>query len=435
MLEKFYKRLPFILIILYIITPYFAMIFNYFKLQNFGAWYLPNIISSFIGLYVICINIKNIKRKEYIIIFLLITISILSSIQAKDVLASLFGVGSSYESMLTFIGYIGFFYCGVKINEKKDLQKLANVFIIAATIIALLTLSKLDIIYKLFQFPKNAYYFYIGPFQCFNQFGAYLLYASIINLFMIIYMKGKKKIFYVITNLILVFTLVLNDTLSVFLTYIIVLIFLLFYFYKNNKIKIFKLEIIIILITFIFSCITASRDGYNLVLRNYIDIINNVEVVKRIYNNKDNNSDNNKNAEIIKNNEINSLGSNRGELWRYGIKYITKKPILGYGYENIALEYQKDNIDNIKPHNRYIEIAQNTGLISLILYIILFYLIFKKQFAHIKEDKIKLITFTFSIAYLINATFSIAFFNTVAYFYIVFGIYSQGYFKGIKNEK
>ena len=91
MIKKIYSNIHYILILFYIITPIEIMFVNYFKLPNFVLWYLPNYIAILIGLYEILTNIKNYKRKEYILIGILILISIISSLLAQSPSKSFIG--------------------------------------------------------------------------------------------------------------------------------------------------------------------------------------------------------------------------------------------------------------------------------------------------------------------------------------------------------
>ena len=426
MLKKIYKNIHYILILFYIITPIEIMFINYFKLPNFVFWYMPNFIAMIVGLYEILINIKKYKRKEYILIGILILISIISSIFAKNTSNSFIGKNTCHDSFITFISYLGFFCCSTKLKDKNKLMVISKTFTITATILSILALTKLDIIYKFFLIPKDTYYFYKGPFSFFNQFGAYLLYASIISIFIFFYEKdSKKKILYFIINCILIFTLVLNDTFGAFLSFAGTLFLLIIYCIKYKK---YILKVSIILLIFIISCLTASRDGFNLVKRNFSLLSDDFTAVESV---------NDKNiSKEEKQNKINSIGTNRGALWINGVKYIIKKPIFGYGYENIVYEYNKDKIEGAKPHNRYLEIVQNTGIISLIIYVILVVLIIKKSIKNLKNiSREKLASLFFIIAYLSNAVFAITFFNTNAYFYIALGILAQYYYKGEKYAK
>jgi len=426
MLKKAYSKLPLFLILLFILTPIVIMFINYFKIPNFRFWYLPNFIASMVGLYVIITNIKNYKQKEYILIGILLLNSIISSILAFNPINSFIGLDCCYDSLLTFISYLGFFYCATKIKDKSKIKLIANVFIIVAVIQCILSLSKLDIIYKIFLIPKDEYYFYTGSFSFFNQFGSYLLYASIINMFLFFYSEGKEKIIYFITNSILVFTLVLNDTFSAFLAYLAILILVILYCLKYNK---YKKRLILIILVFVITCLTASRDHYNLVKRNFTSLGKDLGIIIKKDNNKDNKESKEKKS-------IYTVGTNRGELWIKGVKYILKKPILGYGYENIYYEYYKDGVTESKPHNRYIEICQNTGIISLILFLTLFTFIIKKNIKKLRTlSKEKTTALFFVLGFLINIFFTAQFFNTTTYFYIVLGILAQNYYKGEKNER
>ena len=420
MIKKIINNLPFILILFYIITPVEIMFINYFNLPNFIIWYLPNYLAITCGIYEIITNIKNYKTKEYLIVGVLIIISIISSLISKNPYNSFIGIDSCHDTFLTFISYLGFFSLATKLKDKKQINIVSKVFIITAVILSLLSLSRLDMVYKFFLIPKEEYYFYKGTFSFFNQFGSYLLYASIINIFIYFYEKDKKrKILYFITNCILIFTLVLNDTFGAFLSFTATLFILIIYCIKYKK---YLTKLLVVLLIFTMSCLTASRDGFNVVKRNFSLLNDDIEIIK------DTTEDNKE--------TINTIGTNRGELWINGVKYIIKKPLLGYGYENIVYEYKKDKIEGVKPHNRYIEIAQNTGLISLILYILLIILIIKKNIKNLYNlKKEKLAALFLIIGYLINATFAITFFNTNAYFYIALGILAQYYYKGEKYEK
>lgn len=74
------------------------------------------------------------------------------------------------------------------------------------------------------------------------------------------------------------------------------------------------------------------------------------------------------------------LGSNRGYIWSRTIPLLKKTLILGYGPDNFAIHFPKNDYVGIansyqreviidKPHSQYLNIAVNTGIISLIIYL------------------------------------------------------------------
>lgn len=78
-----------------------------------------------------------------------------------------------------------------------------------------------------------------------------------------------------------------------------------------------------------------------------------------------------------------SLGSNRGYIWSRTIPLLKKTLICGYGPDNFGIYFPKNDYIGIansyqrriiidKPHSQYLNIAVNTGIISLIIYLIMY---------------------------------------------------------------
>jgi len=84
------------------------------------------------------------------------------------------------------------------------------------------------------------------------------------------------------------------------------------------------------------------------------------------------------------------LGSGRGYIWSRSIPLVLEKPLLGYGPDTFALvfpqndyigKYNTYNTNNMvvdKPHNLFLQIAINSGLLALCAYLF-FYLILGKR--------------------------------------------------------
>ena len=62
------------------------------------------------------------------------------------------------------------------------------------------------------------------------------------------------------------------------------------------------------------------------------------------------------------------VGTGRGELWIYGLQFFSKRPILGYGAENLGPLYSELKIPQDRPHNILIQLATTSGLPGLMLY-------------------------------------------------------------------
>lgn len=399
-------------IILFLIIPISTMIGNlYDKSLGLIIMYIPNLIMIYIALKLAVINNKNILKKKYILLTILFFLMILSCIFAEDKLEGFFGY--NIEGLITYISYLGFFYCGLKMTDKNKNVKLIKIFLIVSLIISSLCIFKFDIIYKLFNINKNDYYFYVGPFHQFNHFGHYLLICNICSLFMFI--NTKQKIIYFMINSILLYTLIINDTFSVYIAYICILILLvIYYIYKKQKIK----EIITISLSFILISCFTFRDNYNVVYRNLKNML----------------IESNQVIESEKIEDIYTVGTDRVKLWVNALNMIKEKPFLGYGFENVKYEYAKLEINVDKPHNLILELSLNSGIPSMIIYFVLVGSIIIKRIKQIRMiQSFHLMSLLIVIAYLISSMFSNSTFYVSPYFYIFLGIIAQDYYIGEKN--
>lgn len=397
--------------IFFLITPIISMLFNLFNAETAFYWYIPNLIMLYIGLKSLVLNLKNIKLKEYKLIYTYFVLAFISCIFARDKYQAFFGSEYRLEGLITYISYLGFFYLGTRIKNKR----LLNVFIIISVILATLSILRIDLTYKMFGIDKNIhYYFYTGPFTHFNHFGYYLLIANICTILMYIFTNSTiSKTLYFLAHLILLYTLIINDTFGVYIAYLIVLIIILIYFIsKKQNIK----KIIFLIISFILlSCITYRYDyNIHIVYRNIKELFHDTETIS--------------NSSTLE--DMYEVGTTRGRLWIKGTEYTLKKPILGYGYENVKYEYQNEKIYESKPHNIILDLCLNTGVISMICYVSLIILICKKQIERIKENKY-LLCFLVIIGYLLSMMTGNSTFYISPYFYIFLGIFAQGYY----NEK
>jgi len=97
--------------------------------------------------------------------------------------------------------------------------------------------------------------------------------------------------------------------------------------------------------------------------------------------------------------EFNSVISNFydsswGKLYNSAYRLWLKKPLIGYGLKNYRVNCDIELIDinpsslhqlcSTHPHNFYLEILSESGLIGLIFFLLLFYFYFKKLFYKIK---------------------------------------------------
>ena len=404
--------------IYFLITPILVMIANLFNIYNYIVFYIPNILMIILSIkYLYNNRYKMLDKKEYIILFIFIACSIISCSFSLNPLYSIFGNSYRVEGLFTYLSYIGFFICGTRLIKDDNNKKIINIFILVALILSILTLAHLDICYKLFNIDKvHDYYDYRAIFPQFNHFAYYLLSANICCIFMFIY-SNKYKIIYFIINTILLYTLISNDTLGVIIAYIVGLILLIIYsLIKYKKIK----EIICIIISFILIGISAKDyNRENIFIKNYKQII----------------QDTNQVIDSSSEEQLYSVGTDRGKLWIYAIKYIKQRPLLGYGFDNTIILYTRDNIDQSKPHNHILDLCLNSGVISMICYVILVLSIVIKNLKNIKKLELKyILSLIIVISFILNLMVGNSTFYVSPYFYIFLGVLGQNYYKKVCLE-
>ena len=386
---------------LLIITPLLAIVFNIFKIPAPFAWYIPIFVMLlFLIKEIMSKKIKVFSKKNTpILIYLLfVTISCFFAQYKYEAF-----IGNDLEGLLTNITYFGFFYIGAKsLNDESE--KSIKKIIFVSTILCLLMIFQTNISYRLFNMDKAHYYFIQGTFDQFNHAAYYLLIASICAIYMCL--KTNKTIYYVI-NSILVFTLILNDTFGAYIAYIaMITIITIYYIIKKEKLK----EILIIVFTFLLMTSVTNRNDYNMFLHN----IKGVE--------EDTNT-------LINKKGVDTIGTNRGALWKYAIKEIKEEPIVGYGYENMKYEYAKYEIAADKPHNIILEFAFANGIPAAIAFFTFIGLIIFNNLKRIKRLKsIELVSLLIVITYLINCLVGNQTLYVAPYFYFFLGICAKQYY-------
>ena len=68
--------------------------------------------------------------------------------------------------------------------------------------------------------------------------------------------------------------------------------------------------------------------------------------------------------------DLNTMGSNRGLYWRYGIQFALERPLFGYGPDNLGYKYTEIRSGLLdRPHNELIQFAASLGFPALIFYV------------------------------------------------------------------
>ena len=247
----------------------------------------------------------------------------------------------------------------------------------------------------------------------------------ICTILLFIFNSGKKYIAYLLISLIILHNLVLNDTLGCYLTIIFILLILFIYclIIKKNLKKMF-----IVIISFVLISLTGSnlvKNNFKQLSGDFTSIKNNLEFVI---------DDSNILDEYTKK-RLYKTGTNRFGLWLHGLKFISEKPIFGYGIENLYEQYLKTDVTDItrRPHNEYIQVGACMGIPALIFYLCFLGSIYFPIILNFKKINNYIIISAFiALSYLVSAFFGVSVFYTTPYLFIFLGFVTSYYIE--ENE-
>jgi len=136
--------------------------------------------------------------------------------------------------------------------------------------------------------------------------------------------------------------------------------------------------------------------------------------------------------DVMKNpEEADSAGSSRWVLWKATMKYISEKPLLGWGVEGIS-QRLKVEAGAERTHNEYLQYAAFFGIPNAICYITGCALVFLRAVRRWNDiEPGTKVCVCGALAYFISAAFGVSMYYTAPLFYIFLGL---GYAKTDENQ-
>ena len=415
------KIFPLILLIIPLIVTILYKIVSYDTVRF--IWYYLILYTCYFGGIYSLYNIKKYYKKDKInkyqkLILILISIffiiCIISTILATSPVQSLLGTDYRREGLFTYIAYFLITVNCMFLNDK-DKKKYFNLLIIVGCILSIISLFKLKGFISPYQYSYN------GIFYQFNHFSYFLILCLVSNTCLFINENNKNlKVVYYFSYLILLIQLILNNTFGSYIAIMATTILMSIYYLKVKKIKISTL---IILVTFILCSLFVTSNNESIVLKNFKD--NTKEVISTDFNDE---------------NQISKLGTTRGKLWIEAIKMIEKKPLIGYGIENLEIEYHKIGMGYAdKPHNIILALSGYIGIPGMLIFmttmLLIIYLVFKQIPQLSNED---IIAYFSVICFLGSSIVANSMFYTTPYVFIcigvLLGIIFKNHFKLLTNN-
>lgn len=437
-------KLSMLTIILWLLGPIVAIIMNVIGIKGtiiYRIWamfvYVCGGLGWFTGFsYLFQITEKrfkndNISKKELVDYYLpIIVIAIFwiwliicSVMPDVDWYFAFVGYVPNVNTVLVYFLYFGFTLSALVLStDKKHTVLVVDIFLAVACVLCLITLPNNEITHKLTYIEGQTLPFwyttreYVSVFANANHFGYYLNVAILACNFMLLAADSKKKtLIYLLAFVILVNTLILNDTFGAELACFLVLVFVVIWKLMNKESK--KLKSIFLLLLFIGICF-ASLSYTNAIKDNVFSLFGDFSTIDSYVEEE---------ADIE---EINEIGSLRGELWVNSIKSILHDPIFGNGMQHGGY------YEGRKAHNVFLTMGVYAGIPGIILFISIFVcgavrlIKYRKTINQIEESAAFVL-----VGYLISDFFGLQEFYTSPYLLLALGLCIKPCFNGLIDEK
>ena len=367
-------------------------------------------LGCLIGLAVFIKSIYNAKQtavrfKDYvkkhivqILLFLMLLWSIMSCLLSEDFNRSFYGTFYRKDGLLTYFAYCGIFCCGYAVRTTKHVRSLLYVFAAAAVILSAFALKDSRMIDLALGLSRNA-----AIFLNTNHFGYYICLAIMCTGMLFITEKGVfRKSIFIVFFAVMVAALIKNDSFGPYLAVSVGLLSLLILtlWLKRQYLK----WVLAAVGVFAVASILMTLIGYP-VFNEFGKMTSDM-------------------GDIIKNtDDAATAGSYRWELWVNGSRFITEKPLFGYGPENLGeqygpvLKYFSD-----RPHNEIIQFAASLGIPAAVFYISALTAHFVKYIKMRKQVSMVTIGICCAlVAYLVSSMVGNTMYYTTPYFFMILG--------------
>lgn len=362
---------------------------------------------------------------------------------AKVLFRSFLGCFNLRDGYFSFMFYGSMLICMMLLgkNNDKDKKLIMNLFLIVNTILALVTLGN----YYAMESGKD--FFIIikrlgtdmtcGIFNNSNHYGYLLSISVIVAATMAV--KEKKiglKLTYFASFVVMTYMLILNNTFGAYIGVGIALVLMLVHSIvraiqrdeesKKDKGVSLGITAVSFLVLLVLSMQITNANGELIAKKNFEGIFDDVKSI--LLSTQGDNISTDEFVDIDEENDesndssssADEAGSGRWKLWVGGLKLALKKPIFGYGLENMKAEYiEQLQIGEGRSHNLIIQLAGTTGFPGMILYITGIMMILFRNLKYYKEWDMFSYTGVFVIiSYIISSIVGNSGFYTSGYFYI-----------------
>ena len=356
-------------------------------------------------------NNRKIELKQDLPFLLLLAMLgwiFISAIFSPNRQIAFFGYSARREGALMFLAYSGFFCGALSLSKDKYKKIIFNTFLGVAVFQAICCfLQYFGIKIVTYGSISSGMFFpsgwkWIASYANPNHFGYYLTMAIIYAGYNFVLNKGNSKWVYLLSYIILVATLIFNNTLGCFIAVAATLTIGTIFIYIKEKATLLKNIILIAVFVIITVIITLSANEG--IISSLIKTGSEIEEIAQ--------------------GEVNGdAGSGRIELWQGALQFIGERPLVGYGPDNLKEKYNQLGINRSKTHNEYLQYMAECGIPTLIFYLVALLILYVRRIKNLKNlTNMQLVFMGIVSAYLISALFGNTMYYTVPYFWMALAL-------------
>ena len=437
--EKFIKikdGILFTLLFLWMALPIFQTLRPIYEVIDliecyFALMQIIGVVGIATGIYMIYDKIRHSENKkqtlkELIPIFLFVIYmgwTLISCLKASSTRKAFYGTSYRREGYYRYLMYAGYFLCAFLLDSKKLRKILLNTFIIASIFLIIISRITLSGTRYTDIFVNSTIETTI--FGQFNHYCYYIMMTLMCTLGLFLTEKNKViKTLYAIAYAVIAYAMIYNDTFGCYLATVLTLILYAIYSIIKKK---HRVAISIAIVIFILLSIFTTKDGRNIAYTNIETFISDISAVLAKFG-MSTESESETGETTIKpeweiKNDFMAAGTKRGELWFNAFNFILRKPIIGYGADNLGEQYENVLMrGKDRPHNLILYLACVSGIPGMLLYITAVGIIVIKGIIKLfKNSDNGIISLLVVVAYLISSMFGNSMFYTSPFFFIFLG--------------
>lgn len=373
-------------------------------------------------IYIIFLFFKKKYKKNIVHLFMIFVIifMIIATIFARNPEKALRGAWERFEGLFTILYYFSVMFL-TSFIDKKYKKIIINFILIAGVVHAVYAIyqkifllnvansaSTRVMIVPANQVPKiNIIWvngFTINP----NFLGSFMLVCLMYALGLFVDENKKiKQVIYFIYSILFTFALVINNTQSCIVGFILTFVILLVYLLKNRKF----IRLTLILIMLISVLVITTNLNMSSVIKHFIKTSSEA-------------------SQVVQGNTDDNFGSGRLEIWKKTLEVVPNHLLHGVGIDDyyhvfgdkpLTIKFGNKALLIDKAHNEYLQILVTEGIFCLISYLAMYGAIVLKGLKHgFKNKEIYLVLPI--IGYLVQAFFNISVIEIAPIFYIAMGL-------------